>query len=162
MKLLHYCNTYKKTIAWSSERIPRRMYARWARSSAAWWALPSLPPSWPRLESVYVLSEMIACEESCEVGRCAWKRLARWAVKCVSDCRWLGKAGSETCWYCGTFAPYEGFAMARTGHVPAGASSECRLQAGAARRRQKVVVERSDRSVVDVDVEDGGCLGPDD
>lgn len=86
--------TYKNKIAWFSDRCPSLKYARSARSSAAAAALPSLPPSGPLVDVVYVLTAT-RCDESRDVGRPTWNRLARCAVRCVSLCRWAGSMGRE-------------------------------------------------------------------
>jgi hypothetical protein len=52
--------TYKKTIAWFSDRCPSRRKALSARSSAPAMALPSLPPSRPLVEEVYVFRDIRA------------------------------------------------------------------------------------------------------
>lgn len=70
------------------------MKARSARSSAALMALESLEPS-PLEELVYVLRQMRAWEDNRAVGNETWKRLARCAVRCVSDWRWAGNEGRE-------------------------------------------------------------------
>jgi len=44
---------------------------------------------------VYVLREIKAWDERRAVGSPTWKRLARWAVKWVSDWRCAGSEGSE-------------------------------------------------------------------
>lgn len=44
-----------------------------------------------------MLREIKACAERSAVGRETWNRLARCAVRCVSDCRWAGKAGRDGC-----------------------------------------------------------------
>lgn len=79
--------TYKKTMDWSSALLPNLVQALRARSSASPMALPSFSPFGPRVEEVYVLRQIRACDESLAVGKETWKRLARWAVKWVSDCR---------------------------------------------------------------------------
>lgn len=89
--------TYKKRMAWFSERWPRRMYALSAMSSAPPWALASRAPSAFGELDVYVLMEMSAWEDNRATGSETWKRLARCAVNCVSDWRWAGNEGREGC-----------------------------------------------------------------
>ena len=47
----------------------------------------------------YVFRLSSAWLESCAVGSETWKRLARWAVRWVSDCRCAGREGRED-WEC--------------------------------------------------------------
>lgn len=77
--------THRKTTAWFSEREPSLVKALSASSSAPPMADPSFPPSGPLLEEAYVLSDINAWDESCAVGKETWNRLARCAVRCVSD-----------------------------------------------------------------------------
>ena len=49
------------------------------------------------MDVVYVFSEIRACDESFDTGRETWNRLARCAVRWVSDCKWAGSAGSDGC-----------------------------------------------------------------
>lgn len=65
--------TYRKTIAWSSARLPSLVQALPASSSASPIALPDFPPSGPFVDDVYVLSDMRACDESFATGRETWK-----------------------------------------------------------------------------------------
>ena len=87
----------RKRMAWFSERWPSRVYALSAMSSAPPWALAlaSRAPSALGELDEYVLKEMSAWDERRETGSETWKRLARWAVRCVSDCRWAGNEGRE-------------------------------------------------------------------
>lgn len=85
---------YRKRTAWFSDRWPSRMKALSAMSSAADMALDSFVPS-PFVEFVYVLRHTRAWEERRAVGNETWKRLARCAVRCVSDWRWAGNDGRE-------------------------------------------------------------------
>jgi len=70
-------------------------------SSAAAIALPSFDPLGPLADDVYVLKLTKAWEEIFAVGRLRWKRLARWAVRCASDCRYGGSAGRLSSVCCG-------------------------------------------------------------
>lgn len=56
-------------MAWFSPRAPSRVNARLARSSASPIALPSLSPSGPRDDVVYVFKLINAWEERRAVGK---------------------------------------------------------------------------------------------
>lgn len=59
-------------MAWFSPRAPRRVNARLARSSASPIALPSLSPSGPLADEVYVLRLIKACDDKRAVGNPTW------------------------------------------------------------------------------------------
>lgn len=100
--------TYRNKTAWFSDRCPNRSSALSARSSAAAAAHPSLVPS-PLLEVEKVLRAMKPCEERRVMGRPTWKRLAKWEVAWLSDCRWLGNEGNDGCvWAPPSFPPMGG------------------------------------------------------
>ena len=47
-----------------------------------------------------MFKEINAWDESWAIGRDKWNRLAKCAVRCVSDWRWEGSEGSDGCEYC--------------------------------------------------------------
>jgi hypothetical protein len=59
----------RKIIDWFSALPAIRAIARDASSSASPIALPSLPPSGPLVDAVYVLRDIRPCDESRAVGR---------------------------------------------------------------------------------------------
>jgi hypothetical protein len=100
--------SYRKRMAWFSERCPIRRKALSAWSSAADMADESREPS-PLVELVYVLMQSRAWDESRAVGIETWKRLARCAVNCVSDCECAGSEGRDGCvWAPPLFPPSGG------------------------------------------------------
>lgn len=58
-------------------------------------ALPSFPPPGPFVLPAYVFRLNSAWLDSVAVGSETWKRLARWAVRWVSDWRCAGREGRE-------------------------------------------------------------------
>jgi len=68
-------------------------------------ALPSLVPLAPLADEVYEFKHIKARDDNLAVGKDTWNRLARWAVRWVSDCRWGGSAGKDGCMCAGGLWP---------------------------------------------------------